>query len=102
MSAQAPATNNVAPSADQANQVQSQEVEAPQNAQTQQPQASTSNNSQVTATPTESKASEGSSVNVNDHLKQIAQRESGGNIHAVNQHQVQLVSINSYNQLGIQ
>ena len=84
MSAQAPATNNVAPSADQANQVQSQEVEAPQNAQTQQPQASTSNNSQVTATPTESKASEGSSVNVNDHLKQIAQRESGGNIHAVN------------------
>ena len=70
--------------------------------QTQQPQASTSNNSQVTATPTESKASEGSSVNVNDHLKQIAQRESGGNIHAVNQHQVQLVSINSYNQLGIQ
>ena len=75
---------NVAPSADQANQVQSQEVEAPQNAQTQQPQASTSNNSQVTATPTESKASEGSSVNVNDHLKQIAQRESGGNIHAVN------------------
>ncbi|HCW8859284.1 TPA: lytic transglycosylase SceD [Staphylococcus aureus] len=84
MSAQAPATNNVAPSADQSNQVQSQEVEAPQNAQTQQPQASTSNNSQVTATPTESKASEGSSVNVNDHLKQIAQRESGGNIHAVN------------------
>ena len=84
MSAQAPATNNVAPSAVQANQVQSQEVEAPQNAQTQQPQASTSNNSQVTATPTESKASEGSSVNVNDHLKQIAQRESGGNIHAVN------------------
>ncbi|WP_256075309.1 transglycosylase family protein, partial [Staphylococcus aureus] len=48
------------------------------------PQASTSNNSQVTATPTESKASEGSSVNVNDHLKQTAQRESGGNIHAVN------------------
>ena len=44
MSAQAPATNNVAPSAVQANQVQSQEVEAPQN----------------------------------------AQRESGGNIHAVN------------------
>ena len=65
MSAQAPATNNVAPSAGQANQVQSQEVEAPQNAQTQQPQASTS-------------------VIVNDHLKQIAQRESGGNIHAVN------------------
>ncbi|MBN4890822.1 lytic transglycosylase SceD, partial [Staphylococcus sp. EG-SA-26] len=30
------------------------------------------------------KASEGSSVNVNAHLKQIAQRESGGNIHAVN------------------
>ncbi|MCE3510690.1 transglycosylase family protein, partial [Staphylococcus aureus] len=29
----------------------------------------------------ESKASEGSSVNVNAHLKQIAQRESGGNIH---------------------
>lgn len=84
MSAQAPATNNVAPSAVQANQVQSQEVEAPQNAQTQQPQASISNNSQVTATPTESKASEGSSVNVNAHLKQIAQRESGGNIHAVN------------------
>lgn len=67
MSAQAPATNNVAPSAVQANQVQSQEVEAPQNAQTQQ-----------------SKASEGSPVNVNAHLKQIAQRESGGNIHAVN------------------
>ncbi|HDG4685074.1 TPA: transglycosylase family protein [Staphylococcus aureus] len=39
---------------------------------------------QAPATPTESKASEGSSVNVNAHLKQIAQRESGGNIHAVN------------------
>ncbi|CDR52459.1 transglycosylase family protein [Staphylococcus schweitzeri] len=81
---EAPTTNSVAPSTTQANQTQSQEVATPQNAQTQQPQAATSNNSQVTATPTESKASEGSSVNVNDHLKQIAQRESGGNIHAVN------------------
>lgn len=31
-----------------------------------------------------SEASSGSSVNVNDHLKQIAQRESGGDIHATN------------------
>jgi len=31
-----------------------------------------------------SKASSGSSVNVNSHLQQIAQRESGGDIHAIN------------------
>ncbi|GAA6819221.1 lytic transglycosylase SceD [Helicobacter pylori] len=55
-----------------------QQQQAPQTEQTQQPQQeSTSSNSS-------SSEDSGSSVNVNDHLKLIAQRESGGDIHATN------------------
>ncbi|PNZ14650.1 transglycosylase family protein, partial [Staphylococcus succinus] len=50
---------------------------APQTAETQQPQ-------QEATTTQSSQASEGSSVNVNAHLQQIAQRESGGDLKAVN------------------
>ena len=65
----------------QSNSAQPEQVSAPQTEQTQQPQqeATTSNNESSS-----SEASSGSSVNVNDHLKQIAQRESGGDIHATN------------------
>ncbi|MCP8713500.1 transglycosylase family protein, partial [Staphylococcus arlettae] len=50
--------------------------------QTEQPQQeSTSASSEDTSS---SEASSGSSVEVNDHLKQIAQRESGGDINATN------------------
>lgn len=65
----------------QSNSAQPEQVSAPQTEQTQQPQqeATTSNNESSS-----SEASSGSSVNVNDHLKQIAQRESGGDIHAIN------------------
>ncbi|WP_340578032.1 transglycosylase family protein, partial [Staphylococcus aureus] len=54
---------------------------APQTEQTQQPQteATTSNSSS-----SNNNASSGSSVNVNSHLQQIAQRESGGDITAIN------------------
>ena len=50
-------------------------------------QSSEASNTQATTSNNESssnEASSGSSVNVNDHLKQIAQRESGGDIHATN------------------
>ncbi|MBR7518649.1 transglycosylase family protein, partial [Mycobacterium tuberculosis] len=55
-------------------------VSAPQNEQTAQPQTKSTSTSQTSS----SKASSGSSVNVNSHLQQIAQRESGGDIHAIN------------------
>ena len=59
-------------------QEQPKQQQAPQTEQTQQPQQeSTSSNSS-------SSEDSGSSVNVNDHLKLIAQRESGGDIHATN------------------
>ncbi|MEX2949099.1 transglycosylase family protein [Staphylococcus warneri] len=65
----------------QSNSAQPEQVSAPQTEQTQQPQqeATTSNNESSS-----SEASSGSSVNVNSHLQQIAQRESGGDIHAIN------------------
>ncbi|PTI70277.1 transglycosylase family protein [Staphylococcus succinus] len=56
---------------------QPQQEAAPQTAETQQPQ-------QEATTTQSSQASEGSSVNVNAHLQQIAQRESGGDLKAVN------------------
>ncbi|RIN29048.1 transglycosylase family protein [Staphylococcus succinus] len=60
---------------------QPQQEAAPQTEQTEQPQqASTSAQSSNES----SEASEGSSVNVNSHLKQIAERESGGDLKAVN------------------
>ncbi|MFI3377883.1 transglycosylase family protein [Mammaliicoccus sciuri] len=73
----APAANNTAN--EQATQEAPQQVEAPKQ-ETQQTQQTTT---QTTQTSTSS-ASEGSSVNVNDHLKLIAQRESGGDLKAVN------------------
>lgn len=78
----APAANNTAN--EQATQEAPQQVEAPkqETQQTQQTQETTTQTTQ-TSTPSSS-ASEGSSVNVNDHLKLIAQRESGGDLKAVN------------------
>ncbi|OEK67996.1 transglycosylase [Staphylococcus equorum] len=51
--------------------------EAPKTETTQQPQ-------QESASKESSEASSGSSVNVNSHLQAIAQRESGGDLNAVN------------------
>lgn len=81
----APAANNTA--SEQATQEAPQQVEAPkqetQQATTQ--QATTQQApQQETKTAQTSSASEGSNVNVNDHLKAIAQRESGGDLKAVN------------------
>ncbi|PTI59656.1 transglycosylase [Staphylococcus xylosus] len=70
---------------EQASSEQPAQQAAPQTEQTQQPkqettqQASTSSNESSS-----SEASEGSSVNVNSHLQAIAQRESGGDLKAVN------------------
>lgn len=74
----APAANNTA------NEQATQQVEAPkqETQQTQQTQETTTQTTQTSTTS--SSASEGSSVNVNDHLKLIAQRESGGDLKAVN------------------
>jgi hypothetical protein len=54
--------------------------QAPQTEQTQQPQQESTSTSSNSSSSDDS----GSSVNVNDHLKLIAQRESGGDIHATN------------------
>ncbi|MCJ0915234.1 MULTISPECIES: transglycosylase family protein [Mammaliicoccus] len=75
----APAANNTAN--EQATQEAPQQVEAPKQ-ETQQTQQTTTQTTQTSTTS--SSASEGSSVNVNDHLKLIAQRESGGDLKAVN------------------
>ncbi|MEB6195150.1 transglycosylase family protein [Mammaliicoccus sciuri] len=72
----APAANNTAN--EQATQEAPQQVEAPK----QETQETTTQTTQTSTTS--SSASEGSSVNVNDHLKLIAQRESGGDLKAVN------------------
>ncbi|MCD8837353.1 transglycosylase family protein [Mammaliicoccus sciuri] len=72
----APAANNSAN--EQATQEAPQQVEAPK----QETQQTTTQTTQTSTTS--SSASEGSSVNVNDHLKLIAQRESGGDLKAVN------------------
>ena len=58
-----------------------QTEQAPQSESTQQPQTQATSHSQSSSA---SQASSHSSVNVNSHLKAIAQRESGGDIHAVN------------------
>ncbi|MFW2450674.1 transglycosylase family protein [Staphylococcus cohnii] len=57
-----------------------QQEQAPQTQEQTQPQQASSEQS----TDSSSEASSGSSVDVNDHLKQIAQRESGGDLNAVN------------------
>ncbi|MFP4810558.1 transglycosylase family protein [Mammaliicoccus sciuri] len=76
----APAANNTAN--EQATQEAPQQVEAPK----QETQLTTTQTTQTSTTSSSasSSASEGSSVNVNDHLKLIAQRESGGDLKAVN------------------
>ncbi|MBF7020658.1 transglycosylase family protein [Staphylococcus sp. 18_1_E_LY] len=61
-------------------QEQPKQQQAPQTEQTQQPQQESTSSSNESSSSDDS----GSSVNVNGHLKQIAQRESGGDIHATN------------------
>ena len=74
----------------QAQQAQPEQTSAPQTEQTQQPQAkattsySAPTNNTASSQASSNQASSGSSVNLNSHLKQIAQRESGGDIHAIN------------------
>lgn len=76
--------------AQQAQQAQPEQTSAPQTEQTQQPQAkattsySAPTNNTASSQASSNQASSGSSVNLNSHLKQIAQRESGGDIHAIN------------------
>ncbi|MGX0331610.1 transglycosylase family protein [Staphylococcus cohnii] len=67
----------------QASSEQPAQEQAPQTEQTQQPQQESASSQQSTDSSS-SEASSGSSVDVNDHLKQIAQRESGGDLKAVN------------------
>ncbi|KDE94455.1 transglycosylase family protein [Staphylococcus capitis] len=74
----------------QTSQAQPEQTSAPQTEQTQQPQAkattsySAPTNNTASSQASSNQASSGSSVNLNSHLKQIAQRESGGDIHAIN------------------
>ena len=74
----------------QAQQAQPEQTSAPQTEQTQQPQAkattsySAPTNNTASSQASSNQASSGSSVNLNSHLKQIAQRESGGDIHSIN------------------
>lgn len=74
----------------QTSQAQPEQTSAPQTEQTQQPQAkattsySAPTNNTASSQASTNQASSGSSVNLNSHLKQIAQRESGGDIHAIN------------------
>ena len=56
---------------------------APQTEQTQQPQQEATTKAS-TQSSSSNEVSSGSSVNVNSHLQQIAQRESGGDITAIN------------------
>ncbi|AVL77153.1 transglycosylase [Staphylococcus cohnii] len=56
---------------------------APQTEQTQQPQQEATTKA-LTQSSNSNEASSGSSVNVNSHLQAIAQRESGGDLKAVN------------------
>lgn len=66
-----------------ANEQTNANTEAPQVEAPQQEQQSTQQ-SQPAQSSSASSASEGSDVNVNDHLKLIAERESGGDISAIN------------------
>ncbi|MEJ7154446.1 MULTISPECIES: transglycosylase family protein [Staphylococcus] len=58
--------------------------QAPQTKETQQPQQQATTNISTQSSQNSNEASSGSSVEVNDHLKLIAQRESGGDITAIN------------------
>ncbi|MGW7862932.1 transglycosylase family protein [Staphylococcus xylosus] len=69
---------------EQASTEQPAQQAAPQTEQTQQPKQETTEQASTTSNESSSnEASEGSS-GVNAHLQQIAQRESGGDIHATN------------------
>ncbi|MGP0637687.1 transglycosylase family protein [Staphylococcus xylosus] len=69
---------------EQASTEQPAQQAAPQTEQTQQPKQETTEQTSTTSNESSSnEASEGSS-GVNAHLQQIAQRESGGDIHATN------------------
>ncbi|KRG08583.1 transglycosylase family protein [Staphylococcus sp. NAM3COL9] len=72
--------------AQQATAEQPAEQAAPQTEETQQPQqeAASTQSSDSSNESSSSEASSGSSVQVNDHLKGIAERESGGDLKAVN------------------
>ena len=65
----------------QASSEQPAQQQAPQTESTQQPQQEAAS---TQSSDSSSEASSGSSVEVNDHLKQIAERESGGDLKAVN------------------
>lgn len=70
---------------EQASTEQPAQQAAPQTEQTQQPKQETTQQASTTSNESSSsEASEGSSVNVNSHLQAIAQRESGGDLKAVN------------------
>lgn len=69
-------------SAQQTEQAPVQQEADPQTETTQQPQQEAT--TQASSSSNESSTSEGSSVNVNAHLQAIAQRESGGDLKAVN------------------
>ena len=75
---------------EQASTEQPAQEAAPQTEETQQPQqeattqTTSSSNESTSNESSSSEASEGSSVNVNSHLQAIAQRESGGDLKAVN------------------
>ncbi|OEK98901.1 transglycosylase family protein [Staphylococcus saprophyticus] len=75
---------------EQASTEQPAEEAAPQTEETQQPQqeattqTTSSSNESSSNESSSSEASESSSSGVNAHLQQIAQRESGGDIHATN------------------
>ncbi|WP_239724055.1 MULTISPECIES: transglycosylase family protein [unclassified Mammaliicoccus] len=79
---QAPAEETQAPAAteQESNNVEAPQVKAPKQ-EAQQTQETTTQETKTTQT---SSASEGSDVEVNDHLKAIAERESGGDLKAVN------------------
>ncbi|OEK76935.1 transglycosylase family protein [Staphylococcus equorum] len=72
--------------AQQATAEQPTEQSAPQTEETQQPQqeAASTQSSESSNESSSSEASSGSSVEVNSHLQAIAERESGGDLKAVN------------------
>ena len=84
-SAEQPTQQTQPQQTEQASTEQPAQQAAPQTEQTQQPKQETTEQASTTSNESSSsEASEGSSVNVNSHLQAIAQRESGGDLKAVN------------------
>ncbi|MGN4240142.1 transglycosylase family protein [Staphylococcus equorum] len=79
-------SNGSSEQAQQATAEQPTEQSAPQTEETQQPQqeAASTQSSESSNESSSSEASSGSSVEVNSHLQAIAERESGGDLKAVN------------------